>query len=81
MKSNTLALTSTVFMTSVGDCNALMNNQLEPWTPHDDDEAWVCQFGSDTWLEYQFCRKVAQWLDGSATDILARRMAQREQAS
>lgn len=52
-------------------------HQLELWTPHDDDEAWVSQFGPDTWLEYQFCKKAAKWLDGLPEDILMRRLAEK----
>lgn len=56
-------------------------HQLEAWTPQDDDEAWACQFGPKTWLEYQWCKNVSKWLSGSAADILKRRMAERERSA
>jgi hypothetical protein len=56
-------------------------HQLEPWTPRDEDEAWVCQLGPKTWIEYQWCKKASEWLGGLPRDILMRRIAEREQAS
>jgi len=56
-------------------------HQVELWTPRTDVEAWVSQFGPDTWLEYQFCKNAANWLDGLPEDILLRRLAEKEKAS
>lgn len=63
-----------------GRLKAVCEHEIEAWTPHDDTEAWLSQFGPRTWIEYQWCVNVARWFDGIPEDLLMRRLAERESA-